>query len=270
MRKLAFLVLLIITSVSLFGCNSSEETRIEIPEESVPLSPFGEFEQIGTIIGFEPGIVKLLYNGKLLTYPLASTHQPGFYLGETVGVTRIEDELMMDENVFALTSIIAPDTQIRETAMGETIHQLHGFVETVNKNNFSIQSGEELIWIETYDNQDLVEGAQMLIDYLNWGDHFMMVHCYNETLRILFTITEKNRSEEGHLILTGTTEDESTLSIQLSTSTVINFSHASLKIGDTLAVYPQRETEQKELILPKRVDRIQFRTYRTKTEPILQ
>lgn len=270
MRKLAFLVLLIITSVSLFGCTSSEETMIEIPEESVPLSPFGEYEQIGVIIGFEPGLVELLYNGRLFTYPLASTNQPDFYLGETVGVSRLDNELMMDENVYSLSPIIEPDTQTRETTMGETIHQLHGIVETVNKNNFSIQSGDDLIWIETYDNQDLVEGAQMLIDYLNWGDHFMMVHCYNETLRIFFTITEKNRSEEGHLLLAGTTEDQSALTIQLSTSTVINFSYASLNIGDTLAVYPQKEIKKNEIILPKRVDRIQFRTYRTKTEPILQ
>jgi len=270
MRKLAFLALLFVTSVSLFGCSSSEVSTIEIPEETVPLSPFGEYEGIGTIIGFEPGTVELLYNGKLTTYPLASTNPPDFFLGETVGVTRIHDELMLDENVYALTAIIEPDTQVRETAMGETIHQLHGIIETINKNNFSVQTSEGLIWMETYDNQDLVAGAQMLIDYLTRGDHFMMVHCYNETHRFLLTITEKNRSEEGHLILTGTTEDGTNRSIQLSTSTVINFSHANLKLGDTLAVYPQRQIEEDELILPKRIDRIQFRTYRTKTEPILE
>lgn len=270
MRKFTFLAAIFITSVSLFGCISSEVSTVEIPQESVPLSPFGEYDQIGTIIGFGPGTVDILYNGKLTTYPLASTNPPSFFLGETVGVTRIHDSLMLDDHVYALTALIEPDTQTRETAMGETIHELSGIIETVNKSNFSIQTNDGLVWIETYDNQDLLVDENMRIDYLNWGDHYMMVHCYNESLRFLFTITEKNRSEEGHLILTGTTEDETTLSIQLSTSTVLNFSHASLKIGDTLAVYPQSSPNNGKVIQPKRVDRIQFRTYRTTTEPIFK
>lgn len=271
MRKLAFLVILLLASVSLFGCNSNEAAMIEIPDEPIPHSPFDSYELIGEIIGFGPGSVDLLYNGKLTTFPLASTETPGFYLGEIVGVTRIENEFYLDDSVYSLTAIIKPDRTERESAMGETIHEINGVIETVNKNNFSIQTSEGLIWIETYDNQDLIPGAEMKIDYLNWGDHQMMVQCYDESLRFLLAITEKGRSESGNLILTGTNEEGTVLSVQLSTSTVLNFSHANLQLGDTLAVYPREAvTKKTTMIHPKRLDRIQFRTHRTIVKPILQ
>lgn len=271
MRKVSFLIIILLASVTLFGCNSNEATTVDIPSEHVPLSPFGEYEQIGEIIGFGPGTVDLLYNGRLITYPIATMEAPDLYLGETVGVTKIENALLLDESVYKLTPIIQPDTDTRKSSMGETIHQLSGVIQTVNKNNFSIQTNEGLLWIETYDNQDLIENTEMKIDYLNWGDHLMMVHCYDESLRFLFTITEKERSESGNLILTGTMEDETTLSISLATSTVKNFSIASLELGNTLAVYPQEPLGKKDkTIHPKRVDRIQYRTYRTTIEPILE
>lgn len=268
MRKLAFLAILFLASGSLFGCNSNEAAMIEIPDEPSPQSPFA---LIGEIIEFGPGTVDILYNGKLTVFPLASLEAPDFYLGEIVGVTRIENELLLDDSVYSLTAMIKPDTAERESAMGETIHQLNGIIETVNKNNFSVQTNEGLIWIETYDNQDLIPGAEMKIDYLNWGDHQMMVQCYDESLRFLLAITEKGRSESGNLILTGTNEEGTVLSIQLSTSTVLNFSLSTLQIGDTLSVYPREAIDKKtKMIHPKRVDRIQFRTHRTTVEPIIE
>jgi len=196
---------------------------------------------------------------------------PDFYLGEIVGVARIENELLLDDSVYTLTSIIEPDTANRVSAMGEIIHEVVGVIETINKNNFSIQTNEGLIWIETYDNQDLVLGSEMKIDYLNWGDHQMMVQCYDESLLFLLTITEKERSESGNLILIGTTEEDTEVSVQLSTSTVLNFSHADLEIGDTLAIYPRDKLDdQGKIIHAKRVDRIQFRTHRTVVKPIFE
>jgi len=271
MRKLTFLVILILASASLFGCNSNEAAMIEISDQTIPPSPFESYELIGEIIEFGPGTVDILYNGKLMSFPLATMETSTFYLGEIVGVTRIENELLLDDSVYTLTAIIKPDTTKRESGMGETIHQLNGIIETVNHNNFSIQTNEGLIWIETYDNQDLVPGAEMKIDYLNWGDHQMMVQCYDESIRFLMTITEKGRSESGNLILIGSNEENTMLSIQLSTSTVLNFSHADLQLGDTLAVYPRKAiTAKTKTIHPKRVDRIQFRTHRTIVKPILE
>ncbi len=268
MRKLVFLTILFIASGSLFGCSSNEAAIIDIPDEPIPQS---SFEMIGEIVGFGPGTVELLYNGKLTIFPLTTMETSDFYLGEMVGVARIENELLLDDSVYTLTSIVKPDTAERMSAMGEIIHEIDGIVETINTNNFSIQTSTELIWIETYDNQSLVSGAKMKIDYLNWGDHLMMVQCYDESLRFLLTLAEKERSESGNLILTGTLEDGTELSIQLATSTVLNFSLASLETDDTLAVYPQSAVDKKtSLIHPKRVDRIQFRTHRTIVKPILE
>jgi hypothetical protein len=124
--------------------------------------------------------------------------------------------------------------------------------------------------METYDNQNLIPGTQMKIDYMNWGDHMMMVYCYNESLRFLLTVTEKSRSEAGNMILTGTKEDGTAMSLLLTTGTVLNFSHASLQVGDTVLVYPMNgDADSKTSITPNRVDRIQFRTHRTATKPII-
>lgn len=227
---------------------SSEVTKREDSDENVDETPEFEYETIGEIIEFGDGKVAILTGDIASDYDIDNSILENFYLGETVGVKKVDDK-------FILESYIFEDFDVRVTNMGQIIQEITGVVKSVDESNLTVTLDDKEMKFKINNPVFANEGDEITVAYLKMGDETLLLDVYNKTNSILVEVKNiKRDSETGQMVLECASKDEIDYIARISNS-VKNFNMSELKPGDNVNLYFEvMAMSYPAQIAPKKVD----------------
>ncbi len=236
MKKYIAVILALVLGAVFVGCTGAiDETNDREPIDQGGLSQENDdYETIGEIIEFTKEGVHVLTGDIAEVFKVDPEKTREFYLGETVGIVKIDD------NKFELEKYKVEDFSIRHTNMGELISKVSGKIKEASKDKFTITTKDGDLAFETYEEVLLEKGTEVTVEYLEREEGNILIDFYNENSKLNLTIKSIGRVENtGEMLLD--TEDKNGMkyTVYILGRTVLNFNHSDLKAGDEILVYPE-------------------------------
>lgn len=239
-KRILILALCGAITFSMVGCSLADQnaTNTEQDKQGVQVSGnkdtsnIDEYETVGEIIQFNENEVHILTGDIAEIFKIDKDSMKDFYLGETVGVKKIE------EGKYELEKYKVDNFEVRHTSMGELISTVSGKVKEIGKTKFTITTEDKDIEFESYNELHFEEGAKLTVDFIQRGEEYILINFYNENSKIDLTVKEIRRAENtGVMILDTEDNDGMKYEVYVLESTVINFNHSDLKDNDKITVY---------------------------------
>jgi len=221
-KKLIIVSLLIIAMVaSIAGCGN---TKTEGKEK--------EYVVVGEIIMFEENTVQVLAGDIAERFKVDSESIKNFYIGQTVGVSKLgEEEYELEE--FKQTNF-----EIRHTNMGEIIYSIKGIVSELKDDKLVIASGDEEVEIFLYEKLYIEEGIEITVDYLKREDGNLFIEYFAENTKLELKVQAIKRLDETGTMRIETLNDKDLeYIVSIQGNTVVEFNYSELKEGDSITVY---------------------------------
>lgn len=224
--KKSFIVGVLLLVVVFAGCAKTQDvTSNQVNDDYVT---------IGQIIAFEKEGVHILTGDIAEVFKVDKEDTKDFYLGETVGVVKV------DENKYKLEKYKIENFDIRHNTMGEVIFNVFGKVKKVNKEEIIITTEEENLKFELYEEVSLEQGTEVIVEYLKREEENILIDIYNENSKINLIVKKISRAENtGIMVLDTEDKDGIKYMVYVLGETVLNFNHTDLKEEDKITVYPE-------------------------------
>lgn len=204
----------------------------KITSDSVQI--INEYITVGEIIEFGKDSVHILTGDIAEIFKVDKNEIMNFYLGETVGVIKNDDD------TYTLESYKNSDFTTRYTNMGDIISTISGDLKEINDKKFTLNTLDGDMEFEAYDKLALEKGTEVTIEYLKREDGNILTDIYNEDSKINLTIKNISRSENTGIMIIDTVDDnELEYVVYVLGRTVLNFNLSDLKENDSLTVYPE-------------------------------
>lgn len=221
--------------VALVGCTGSQDIVLKENGRIVDVNQINsQYETVGEIITFEENAVHVITGDTVQIFNVDGESIKNFYLGETVGVKKI------DEDRYEIEKYKANDFDKRYTNMGELISTIIGKVKEVKNNKFIISTEEGDLEFESYQDELLEKESEVTVDYLEREEGNVLINFYNEKSKINLTVMEIRRGENTGIMILDT-EDRNGMKymVYVLGSTTLNFHHSDLKENDKITVYSE-------------------------------
>ena len=246
MKKHIFISGVLLLVIALAGCTKSQDVT---SKENVDVANSNQvnnrYETVGEIVIFEENAVHVITGDIVEIFKVDKDNIKNFYLGETVGVKKA------NEDEFELEKYKADDFDARHTNMGELISTISGKVKEVNNSKFIISTEDGDLDFELYKEVLLEKGTELTVDYLKREEGNILIDFYNESSKIHLTINNLKRAENtGIMILDTEDKDGVTYEVYVLGATILDFNHSDLKEKDKITVYPETIRE----IYPAQID----------------
>lgn len=197
-------------------------------------TPETDYETVGEIIAFEENGVHILTGDIAEIFNVDKDSVTSFYLGETVGVKRIDD------NKFELEKYSINDFNTKYTSMGELITTTTGTVKEIYKNKLVLNTVEGDLEFELYEKFAFEEGTELTVDYLDRDEGNVLINYYHEDSKNDLVINSISRAENtGIMILDTEDQDGVPYEVYVLGTTALNFNHSDLKENDNITIYPE-------------------------------
>ncbi|WDV46445.1 hypothetical protein PV797_01815 [Clostridiaceae bacterium M8S5] len=245
MKKRLIATILIITIVIIVAGCATQKDLVKSKDTS---NLDDKYVTIGKIIGFKENGVDVLTGDIAMHYSVDKNELKNFYLGEYVGVVKLDD------NKYKLESYKVDDFSVRYTNMGDKILTVTGEVVNIKDKELVIKVDEKEIVFIGDEQIAITIGATVTIDYLEdkGNGNKKILQVYDESSALDFTIKSISRAKDGTMVLE--TEDDKGLKNKVYVMGVLNFNHGDLKVGDKITVYPKEIRE----IYPQEIDTLKI------------
>lgn len=232
----------LVTMLLLTGCgtapnnSNTDESRdvtissINQTDESVTSVNEDNFETIGDIIEFGEGEVHILTGDIAEIYQVSNDELQNFYLGQTVSVTK------ETENEYSLMPYLTKDFSIRHTNMGNIIERVTGEVISFTDEQVTISTSKGELTYQKSEDLIIEVGKAYDFDVVDMGESKYTYAAYHEDQKIILTITELNRQENGELEILGVDASDGEYIVRTYQAEK-NFNYSDLTIGQTVAAY---------------------------------
>lgn len=193
-----------------------------------------KYVTVGEIIEFEKDSVHILTGDVAEIFEVDEAEMNNFYLGETVGVIK------NDDNTYQLESYKISDFSVRHTNMGDIISNISGEIKEINDNKFTLSTLDGDMEFETYNDLTLEKEIEVTVEYLEREDGNILIDVYSEDSKINLTIKSIKRAENTGIMIIDTVDDnELEYTVYVLGRTVLNFNHSDLMENDIITVYPE-------------------------------
>lgn len=207
----------------------------ETPEEpTTPEQPQDEYETAGEIMEFTEEGVSILTGDIMEDFAIDAEQAKTFYLGETVGVKKMEDGTYTLER-------IKVDPEARYTTEGLMIMTVSGTVKSVDGSKFVVTSEEGDLSFDNGDAVELEKDAKIIVDYFELdpsAEEKVLYAYYDEASKMSLTVKEISRTQDGQMMLSAEDENGGRFEVSVAADTVVNFDRTELKPEDKITVYP--------------------------------
>lgn len=252
-KKIMLAALAAVMTVSLFaGCTTPKpETppvATEAPETpetpeptepTTPEEPQDEYETAGEIMAFTEDGVSILTGDIMQDFAIDAEQAKTFYLGETVGVKKMED------GTYALERLKG-DPEARYTTEGQMIITVSGTVKSVDGGKFVVTTENGELSFDAGDAVELEKDAKVIIDYFEFepnAEEKILYGYYDEASKMVLTVKNIGRTQDGKMMLGAEDEKGGKFEVYVAADAVVNFDRSELKTDDQISVYPSEIRE---------------------------
>lgn len=245
MNKLLALGIAGLLSITMTGCAKTPE-KLELPTTGLTTQQpdetkdayyisttddinINEVITIGDIMQFDGKYIHIIAGDLVEVFEYDNSSEKDFFLGQTV-------QIIKGETIDTLEVYERENFTISHTNMGDIIDQISGKLEKITDEMITVKTADGTVDIKTYEPITGMIGDEVTVYVMTFDTDHSAIMTLNENSKLLLTILEITRSDDGSMNLALTDADGGEY--------VINASHismeldmAKLTVGDTLNVY---------------------------------
>lgn len=234
MNKLLTLSIAGLLSIAMIGCTKTNE-KVELPSSgddtvisTTEDTNINDIITVGKIMEFDGKNIHIISGDLVEIFEYDNSNEKDFYIGQFVQLTKTEKS-----NI--LKAYEHNDFTISHTNMGQAINQISGTLENITDEMITVKTTDGNVDIKTYEAINGEKGDEITaytITVANDNSEFMIL---NENSKLLLTISQITRLEDGSMQLDLTDENDSEYIIDAS-HVSMELDMSKLAIGDTLQV----------------------------------
>lgn len=188
-------------------------------------------EVIGRLVGISKDEIKVSTNGKTNTYKISGDKVKDYYLGETVVIKG-------NENNYTVSSYDKYNFDARYTEEGDLITRATGTIKDIGDKFITATTELGELTIMNPGNFNLPLNSNVIVDYVTTKEGNKIVSYYDESTRMDLKIKNITRDADGRMVLVVTDANNKEYDLTLNHDVVMNVAHSTLKVGDSIKVYP--------------------------------
>lgn len=200
--------------------------------------PNANGEVIGRLVGISSNEIKVSTEGKTNTYKIPSDKVKDYYLGETVMIKG-------SENNYTVSSYDKYNFDARYTEQGDLITRATGTIKDIGDKFITATTELGELSIMNPGNFNLPLNSNVIVDYVSTKEGNKIVSYYDESKKMDLKIKNITRDAEGRMVLVVTDANNKEYDLTLNHDVVMNVAHSTLKVGDSIKVYPTSIGDEK-------------------------
>lgn len=211
----------------------------EPTEPTTPEEPQDEYETAGEIMAFTEEGVSILTGDIMQNFAVNAEQAKTFYLGETVGVKKMED------GTYALERLES-DPEARYTTEGQMIITINGTVKSVDGGKFVVTTENGDLSFDAGETVELEKDAKVIVDYFEFepdAEEKILYGYYDEASKMALTVKDISRTDDGQMMVAAEDENGGKFEVYVGADIVVNFDRSELKADDQINVYPSEIRE---------------------------